>query len=87
MNWRMTGPSTVLMLKEQLSKVIESETKLSPHNQKWIYKGKVLSDSDTLSASGFTDGDTTHVLQTQSTVTPLSRNQCPRFLCHNLMKQ
>jgi hypothetical protein len=57
------GSTTIQVLKEQLSKDISSE-QLSPNNQKWIYKGKVLLDVNTLLTSGFTDGDTIHVLQT-----------------------
>ena len=31
--------------------------------QRWVYKGKVLADSDTLGGIGFTDGDAIHLLK------------------------
>lgn len=53
-------------LKKQLVEVVNNG-QLKADNQKWIYKGKVLTDVETLLTSGFTDGDTIHVLQTSTT--------------------
>ena len=60
--------ATILMLKEQLSIAANIE-QLTPNNQKWIYKGKVLADENTLVMSGFTAGDTIHVMATATTAT------------------
>jgi hypothetical protein len=70
--------ATVLTLKSRLADLLvtlsgasgasgvagSTSNPLTSNNQKWIYKGKVLQDGDVLSSSGFTDGDTIHVMQT-----------------------
>ena len=78
--------ATVLTLKSRLADLLvtlsgsseasgvagSTSNPLTSKNQKWIYKGKVLQDGDVLSSSGFTDGDTIHVMQTAAPPSPPS---------------
>lgn len=47
---------------------ISSELKVDWDEQKWVYKGKVLSNEVTLTSVGFVDGDAIHVLKCIRTV-------------------
>lgn len=71
--------ATIAQLKERLARAVGGD-QLTPSNQKWIYKGKVLLDESTLVSSGFTAGDTVHViLSTAATSTAAAQSPAPSY--------
>lgn len=47
----------------QIKSMISSQINIDSTSQRWIYKGKILSDNETLETYSFSNGDTIHILK------------------------